>query len=133
SRKMWADYRRIQAPTTPPNAMSCGYTTGYTQGPNPNTASATAGDASASSLLGYPATGDFNTTTPGLYYLDYYSGYDQDDWRTSSKLTLNFGLRYEYEPGIAARDNAFTVGFDRAAAFPVQVPGMDLKGGLMYA
>src|SRR5215216_2108481 len=74
SLKMGADYRRIQAATTPPNTMSFGFTTGYTQGPNPNTASAAAGDAFASFLLGYPATGDFNTTTPGLYYLDYYSG-----------------------------------------------------------
>jgi len=131
--KMGGDYRRISAETAPPNTMSFGFTTGYTQGPNPNTASATAGDAFASLLLGYPATGDFNTTTSGLYYLDYYSGYVQDDWRTSSKLTLNFGLRYEYEPGIAARDNAFTVGFDRNAPFPVQVPGMQLTGGLMYA
>ena len=133
SLKMGTDYRRIQAATTPPNTMSFGFTTGYTQGPNPNTASATAGDAFASFLLGYPATGDFNTTTPGLYYLDYYSGYVQDDWRTSAKLTLNFGLRYEYEPGIAAQNNAFTVGFDRHTAFPVQVAGLDLKGGLMYA
>ena len=39
--------------------MSFGFTAGYTQGPNPNTASATAGDAFASFLLGYPATGDF--------------------------------------------------------------------------
>ena len=131
--KMGGDYRRISAETAPPNTMSFAFTTAYTQGPNPNTASAVAGDAFAGFLLGYPATGEFNTTTSGLYYLDYYSGYVQDDWRTSSKLTLNFGLRYEYEPGIAARDNAFTVGFDRDALFPVQVPGMELTGGLMYA
>ena len=30
-------------------------------------------------------------------------------------------------------DNHFTVGFDRDAAFPVQVAGLNLKGGLMYA
>jgi hypothetical protein len=30
-------------------------------------------------------------------------------------------------------DNHFTVGFDRSADFPVQVPGLTLKGGLMYA
>jgi len=30
-------------------------------------------------------------------------------------------------------DNHFTVGFDRNADFPVQVPGLTLKGGLMYA
>ena len=57
----------------------------------------------------------------------------QDEFRATSKLTLNFGLRYEYEAGLRERDNRFTVGFDRDAAFPVQVAGLDLKGGLMYA
>ena len=131
--KMGADYRRIEAGTVPANNGSFGFTQAYTQGPNPNTASTAAGDAFASFLLGNAATGDVNVTTPGLYYTDYYSGFIQDDWRASSSLTLNAGLRYEYEPGIAARGNEFTVGFDRQALFPVQVPGMDLRGGLMYA
>ncbi len=48
-------------------------------------------------------------------------------------LTVNYGLRYEHEPGVRERDNHITVGFDRDAAFPVQVPGLDLKGGLLYA
>src|SRR5438876_891856 len=29
-------------------------------------------------------------------YQTYYGGYAQDSWRASSRLTLNFGLRYEY-------------------------------------
>jgi len=29
----------------------------------------------------------------------YYAGYFQDDYRLTSKLTLNLGLRYEWEPG----------------------------------
>lgn len=131
--KMGADYRRIEAGTAPANNGSFGFTQAYTQGPNANTASTAAGDAFASFLLGYAATGDINVTTPGLYYTDYYSAFIQDDWRASSSLTLNAGLRYEYEPGIAARGNEFTVGFDREAPFPVQVPGMELRGGLMYA
>ena len=48
-------------------------------------------------------------------------------------LTVNYGLRYEYEPGVREANNQFTVGFDRDADFPVQVPGLALKGGLMYA
>ena len=71
--------------------------------------------------------------TPAKYLVDYYAGYAQDEWRVSPKLTVNYGLRYEYEPGVREADNQFTVGFDRDADFPVQVPGLALKGGLMYA
>jgi hypothetical protein len=131
--KFGADYRRLSGYSQAPNNGSFTFTQGYTQGPNPNTASSTAGDAFASFLLGYPASGDVNVATPGKYYTDYYSAFAQDDWRVTDRLTLNFGLRYEYEPGVSARDNRFTVGFDRDALFPVQVPGMTLKGGLMYA
>jgi hypothetical protein len=131
--KFGADYRRLSGYSQAPNNGSFAFTQGYTQGPNPNTASSTAGDAFASFLLGYPASGDVNVATPGKYYTDYYSAFAQDDWRITDRLTLNFGLRYEYEPGVSARDNRFTVGFDRDALFPVQVPGMTLTGGLMYA
>ncbi len=31
------------------------------------------------------------------YAGDYVSGYIQDDWRPSSRLTVNFGIRYDYE------------------------------------
>ena len=131
--KFGVDYRRLSGYSEAPNNGNFGFTQAYTQGPNPNTASSVAGDAFASFLLGYPATGDVTVATPGTYYTDYYSAFAQDDYRISSKLTLNFGLRYEYEPGISARDDRFTVGFDRDALFPVQVPGMELRGGLMYA
>ena len=131
--KVGADYRRIVADASPPNNGSFGFTQAFTQGPNPNAASSAAGDSFASFLLGYPATGEINVSTPGTYFTDYYSAFVQDDFRAFSKVSLNFGLRYEYEPGIAAKGNRFTVGFDRDAPFPVQVPGMALKGGLMYA
>ena len=131
--KFGVDYRRLQGYAEAPNNASFGFTQAFTQGPNPNTASSVAGDAFASFLLGFPATGDVNVATPGTYYTDYYSAFMQDDYRITSKLSLNFGIRYEYEPGIAAKDNRFTVGFDRNALFPMQVAGMELRGGLMYA
>jgi hypothetical protein len=131
--KFGVDYRRIEAQTIPPNNGSFGFSQAFTQGPNPNAASSAAGDSFASFLLGYPATGNVDVATPGTYYTNYYSAFVQDDFRMSSKLTVNAGLRYEYEPGIGAAGDRFTVGFDHDAAFPVQAPGMTLKGGLMYA
>ena len=133
SLKFGVDYRLLTGYAEPPNNASFAFSQAFTQGPNPNTASSAAGDAFASFLLGYPASGDVNVATPNTYYTDYYSAFVQDDYRITSKLTLNFGVRYEYEPGIAAEDDRFTVGFDRDALFPVQVPGLDLRGGLMYA
>src|SRR4029079_9767039 len=65
--------------------------------------------------------------------VDNYARYVQDASRWSNALTLNYGVRYEYETGLKESDNHLTVGFDRNAPFPVQVPGLNLKGGLMYA
>ena len=129
--KIGAEYRRIGADTRAYSTSAGNYS--FTQAYTAATPTASGGDAFASFLLGYPATGSIVYATPAEYLVDYYAGYAQDEYRASSKLTLNYGLRYEYEPGIREADNHFTVGFDRDAVFPVQVPGMTLKGGLMYA
>src|SRR5439155_3919228 len=67
------------------------------------------------------------------YLVVYYAAYIKDEFRAASKVTVNYGVRYELEPGLREADNHFTVGFDKTADFPVQVPGLSLKGGLMYA
>jgi carboxypeptidase family protein len=36
---------------------------------------------------------------------EYYVGFAQDEWRASSKVTLNFGLRYDYYTTMKERDN----------------------------
>ena len=129
--KFGAEYRRIGASTRIFSTSAGTYN--FTQAYTAATPTASGGDAFASFLLGYPATGSIVYATPAHYLIDYYAGFAQDEFRLSSKLTVNYGIRYEYEPGVREADNHITVGFDRDATFPVQVPGMTLKGGLMYA
>jgi trimeric autotransporter adhesin len=103
------------------------------------------GNALADLLLGYPqstSTGvPLNAQLDG--YVRYYSGYIQDDWRISNRLTLNYGLRLERETGMMEKDNQQTVNFDQNAVNPLnsQVNLLDpvsgqrrqIMGGLLYA
>ncbi|PYQ17947.1 MAG: hypothetical protein DMF79_16220, partial [Acidobacteria bacterium] len=89
--------------------------------------------ALAAFLLGYPSSGNIPVSAPINAYISYYAGYVQDDFRVSPDLTVNVGVRYEFEQGLQEVNNQLTVGFDRDRSWPVQVPGVTLKGGLMYA
>jgi hypothetical protein len=139
--KLGADFRESGVDT-----QAFGYSSGqyrfdrqFTQGPNPNVASLNAGNSIASLLLGLP-TGDptkpsrLPISNPLNANTHYYSTYLQDDFRVGSDLTLNFGLRYEYETGLKEQENRFTVAFDRNAVSPLAaLTGLDLRGGLRYA
>jgi carboxypeptidase family protein len=68
----------------------------YTGGPNPSVTATNAGNGFATLLLGIPIAGDIETTPFMSLFQRYNSGYIQDDWRISNRLTLNLGYRYEY-------------------------------------
>ena len=97
--------------------------------------------ALAAFLLGYPTSGSIPVSKPTNAFINYYAGYAQDDVRVNSDLTVNLGLRYEFEQGLQEKNNELTVGFDRDRAWPFQLPGarrpdgtpLELKGGLRYA
>lgn len=93
----------------------------------------TSGSAMASLLLGIPASGIFGSDTPYSLRQYYYGVFVQDDWQVNRRLTLNLGLRWEVETPYTERFDRSTYGFDYTAANPVQVPGMTLRGGLLFS
>jgi len=107
-----------------------GFSASMTQGPNPNTASSTAGNGFASLMLGTGSSGNNliqnfkNVATQNMYA----AWYLQDDWRVTRKLTLNLGLRYDFDTPRTERFNR-TNYFDPNAASPL---GMGVTGGLQF-
>ncbi|HWE50067.1 MAG TPA: TonB-dependent receptor [Bryobacteraceae bacterium] len=86
-------------------------------------------------LMGYPSSGSVTTTTKFYDFVRYYSGYVQDDIRLTSKLTINAGIRYEYETGLGENNNAIAVGFNQTQVNPIAagVTGVVPYGVIEYA
>lgn len=78
----------------------------------------------ADMLLGYPSAGNIYTSTKLIQFADYYGMYVQDDFRLSSKPTLNVGLRWEHETGLQEENNGLLVGFDGSAINPLGTKGV---------
>ncbi|MBZ5624005.1 MAG: TonB-dependent receptor [Acidobacteriia bacterium] len=109
------------------------FSAGFTQ-QNAQSGSATAGNPWASLLLGWPSGGGVSYTIASAFQQIYQGFFIQDDWRITSKLTLNLGLRWEYESPMSERYNRQNAGFDINATNPLQsqVPSLTLKGGLLF-
>ena len=144
--KVGADIRRLgvalatasECPNGPPALGGC-----FQFNPAFTSRSGAGGNEVATLLLGLPYAGSV-PHDPGNFewYAKNYGAYFQDDWRVSSRFTLNYGLRLEHEDGLREINNQQTVAFDRDVVNPIDavVPkagtplaGKTLKGGLIYA
>ena len=97
-------------------------------------ADTTSGNPIASMLLGYPSSGTYGNTIAYALEQKYVAFYGQDDWRVNGKLTLNMGLRWDYESPFSERYNRLNAGFCTTCTSPLQasVAGLTLKGGLTF-
>jgi len=112
-----------------------------TEGPDPTTASpSTSGYGFASFLLGTGDNGGPNGAANGTALNQFtvnmkkmYGWYFQDDWKVTRKLTMNLGLRYDYQPGPTERYNR-QQWFNFAAANPIsQKIGFTVPGEIIFA
>lgn len=71
-----------------------------------STSAPTSGNAFADLLLGVPTSTARNPFAPTNHPRENSAdGFVQDDWKVSTRLTMNLGLRYEYNGPITDKDN----------------------------
>ncbi|MGH9671663.1 MAG: TonB-dependent receptor domain-containing protein, partial [Bryobacteraceae bacterium] len=95
------------------------FSNNYTRGPLDNSPVAPIGQGLASMLFGIPTGGTINNNASRAEENSYWGIFFQDDWRLTPRLTLNIGLRWEYESPIGERYNRSIRGFDFAANSPI--------------
>ncbi len=102
---------------------------------DPNKGDTYQGNAIASMLIGWTSGGQYHIDPPSSSASQYYGWYLQDDWKVTRKLTLNLGVRYDFDVPRTERYNRYSW-FDFGAPSPLagKVPGYpDLKGQFKFA
>jgi hypothetical protein len=77
------------------------------------------GDGLATLLMGLPTSFESDNLISPSYLTRYFAGYFQDDWRVSSKLSLNLGLRWDVHPPVVEGHDALTDGWAYGQVNPV--------------
>ena len=123
--------------------------TAYTRGPLDNSTGAPIGQDYAAFLLGQTTGGLIDRNTSRSNQTIYHGGFIQDDFQVNSRLTLNLGLRYEWEGAVTERYDRNTRGFDFTSASPIEAAAkaayarnpiaeisladFNVKGGYLFA
>jgi hypothetical protein len=83
---------------------------------NPDATACTGcGSSIASMLLGLPNSGSIPNTVTAFWSSPYYGYYFQDTWRKTSRLTLNIGIRWDYQRPAYERFNRTWTRWDPTA------------------
>ena len=96
--KAGVEYRKYHENYFQPNTPNGSLTFSRNQtAQNPLVSSSTQGDGLASALLGFGSGGVMSIDYPTAQTAGYFGTYINDDWRISRRLTLNLGLRYDFD------------------------------------
>ncbi|MEZ5392622.1 MAG: TonB-dependent receptor [Bryobacterales bacterium] len=98
-------------------------------------ASANSGNEVATFLLGRPTNAYVDRNIDPSLQNYYYAMFLQDDWKATDRLTINFGLRWDYETPLVERYDRMLrgFGFDQASPINGDVAGLNLLGGVYFA
>jgi hypothetical protein len=127
-------YRLLAFKSTPNSIPSFTFNGQYTA-QSPSAPSSASPAAFADILMGLPSASAYTLQSGSFNQLaNYHAFYLQDDFRLTQKLTLNMGIRYEYELGQHEQNNRFNVGFSPTVNYtiPSAVP-QAVHGGLLFA
>ena len=102
-------------------AGSFSFDSSWDNGPLSNSSSAPIGQGLAALLLGLPSQSSSLPVNASYASVSkFWSASFQDDWKVTSKLTLNLGLRYELEFPTTERYDRSVLGFDATSPSPLQ-------------
>lgn len=94
----------------------------------------TSGSDAAELLLGAPSSASGFAGTKLTQYLQYYSGFAQDEFRINPKLTLTYGVRWERESGLREVNNNLITGFNPNALNSISVSSsVPSRGAVIFA
>lgn len=96
-----------------------------------NSCAGNEGNGLAAMLVGWATGSEYQIEPKAFSRSAYWGFYFQDDWKISRRLTLNLGLRYDFDVPRWETQNRYSY-WDLNAQSPVKVAGLDTRGVIKF-